>query len=45
MSPRAWEACVQDILDAIGGIFSFVDMMDFETFRQDVKTIRAVELN
>jgi len=45
MSPRAWEACVRDILDAIEEIFSFLDRMDFETFRQDIKTIRAVELN
>jgi uncharacterized protein with HEPN domain len=45
MSPRTWEAYIQDILDAIKEIFSFMDEMDFDTFRQDVKTIRAVELN
>jgi uncharacterized protein with HEPN domain len=45
MSPRIWEAYIQDILDAIKEIFSFMDEMDFDTFRQDVKTIRAVELN
>jgi uncharacterized protein with HEPN domain len=45
MSPRTWEAYIQDILDAIEEIFSFMDKMDYETFRHDVKTIRAVELN
>ena len=45
MSPRAWEACVRDIWDAIGEIYSLMDRMDFETFRQEIKTIRAVELN
>lgn len=45
MSPRAWEAYIQDILDAITEIFSFMDDMDLDTFRQDVKTIRAVELD
>jgi uncharacterized protein with HEPN domain len=45
MSPRAWEAYVQDILDAIREIISFMEKIDFDTFRQDVKTIGPVDLN
>jgi uncharacterized protein with HEPN domain len=45
MSPRTWQASIQDILDAIGQIYNFMDHMDYETFRQDIKTVRAVELN
>jgi uncharacterized protein with HEPN domain len=45
MSPRDWQARVRDIIDAAREILEFMNGMDFETFRQDVKTIRAVELN
>jgi len=36
---------IQDILDAIVEIQSFTMGMDFESFRNDPKTIRAVELD
>ena len=45
MSPRGWKERVQDILDAISEIQSFTRSFDFEKFRSDVKTIRAVELD
>ena len=45
MSPRAWIDRVQDILEAIAEIQAFVAGMDFEAFRNDAKTIKAVELN
>ena len=45
MSPRDWPARVRDIIDAAREILEFMNGMDLETFRQDVKTIRAVELN
>ncbi len=45
MSPRSWLERIQDILDAIDEIQSFTKGIDFETFRRDVRTIRAVELN
>jgi uncharacterized protein with HEPN domain len=32
MSPRTWEAYVQDILDAIEEIFSFMEKMDMKHF-------------
>ena len=35
-------APVQDILDAISEIHSFVGTLTFEEFRSDVKTIRAI---
>lgn len=45
MSPRAWTERVQDILEAIVEIQAFTHDMDFSTFRTDVKTIKAVQLN
>jgi uncharacterized protein with HEPN domain len=45
MSPRDWQVRVKDITDATREILAFMSGLDFESFRQDVKTIRAVELN
>jgi len=45
MSPRNWKDYIQDILNAIQEIFVFTSDTNFESFRNDVKTIRAVELN
>jgi len=45
MSPRNWELKIQDILDAILEINSFIHAMTFQEFLSDTKTIRAVELN
>jgi uncharacterized protein with HEPN domain len=45
MSPRRWQERVQDILDAIVEIRTFVGVMDYKEFRDDQKTMRAVELN
>jgi uncharacterized protein with HEPN domain len=45
MSPRGGQALVQDILDACNEILAFTTGMDYESFSQDLKTIRAVELN
>lgn len=45
MSPRRWEERINDILNAIAEINSFVDNMEFSEFQKDTKTIRAVELN
>lgn len=45
MSPRDWKDRIKDILDAIGEIQKFARGMDFESFREDDRTIRAVEMN
>ena len=45
MSSRDWNERIQDILDAIREIQKFVQGMDFGSFQQDLRTIRAVELN
>jgi uncharacterized protein with HEPN domain len=45
MSPREWQARVDDILDAIDEIQRFTAGMDFESFRNDARTMRAVELD
>lgn len=45
MSPRRWQLRIQDMIDAAKEIQSFVEGMDFEFFKDDIKTIRAVELN
>jgi uncharacterized protein with HEPN domain len=45
MSPRNWKERIQDILDAIAEIQSFVANMRFEEFQDDMKTMRAVELD
>ncbi|HCK65735.1 MAG TPA: hypothetical protein DHW49_05680 [Anaerolineae bacterium] len=45
MSPRDWKDRIRDILDAIAEIQNFVRGMDFEAFKKDDKSIRAVEMN
>ena len=45
MSPRDWRERIQDIIDSAREIQSFMSGYTLERFRQDVKTIRAVELN
>ena len=45
MSPRGWQAQIQDIIDAGREILAFTTDMEYESFSQDKKTIRAVELN
>ena len=45
MSPRGWQDRIRDILDAIAEIQKFTRGMDYETFREDDKAIRAVEMN
>ena len=45
MSSRDWNERIQDILYAIREIQKFVQGMDFGSFQQDLRTIRAVELN
>lgn len=45
MSPRDWQERIRDILDAIKEIQEFTRDLDFEAFRKDEKSIRAVEMN
>jgi uncharacterized protein with HEPN domain len=45
VSPRDWKERIRDILDAITEIQKFTRDMDFETFREDDKTIRSIEMN
>ena len=45
MSPRDWRERIQDILDAIAEIQQFTHGMQFDVFREDDKSIRAVEMN
>jgi len=45
VSPRGWQDRVRDILDAIAEIQDFTRDMDFDTFKVDDKSIRAVEMN
>jgi uncharacterized protein with HEPN domain len=45
MSPRRWIERVKDILEAILEIQSFTQGMDFEAFQNDLRTIRAIELD
>lgn len=45
MSSRAWQDRIRDILQAIAEIQKFTRDMDFESFREDEKAIRAVEMN
>lgn len=45
MSPRGWQDRIRDILSAIAEIQKFTADMDFETFKEDDKSIRAVEMN
>jgi uncharacterized protein with HEPN domain len=45
VSPRNWQERVRDILDAITEIQKFTRGMDFETFKEDDRSVRAVEMN
>ena len=45
MSPRDWGERIRDILDAISEIDVFTHGMDFDDFKADTKTMKAVELN
>jgi uncharacterized protein with HEPN domain len=45
VSPRGWQNRIRDILDAIAEIRSFTGDLDYETFKEDNKAIRAVEMN
>lgn len=45
MSPRRWQDRIRDILDAIAEIQKFTRGMNYESFKADDKSIRAVELN
>lgn len=45
MSPRGWRHRIRDILDVIAEIQKFTRNMDYETFKDDDKSIRAVEMN
>ena len=45
MSPREWRDRIRDILDAIFEIQRFVHGTDYESFKNDDKSIRAVEMN
>jgi uncharacterized protein with HEPN domain len=45
MSPREWRDRVRDILEAIAEIQGFTKGMDYGTFKDDPKSIRAVEMN
>ena len=45
MSPRDWEERIRDILDAISEIDVFTYGMNFDGFKADTKTMKAVELN
>lgn len=45
MSRRHWQDRVLDILDAIAEIQQFTQGLDYETFKGDDKSVRAVEMN
>jgi uncharacterized protein with HEPN domain len=45
MSPRGWQDRIRDILGAIAEIQKFTRGMDYETFKEDDRSIRAVEMN
>lgn len=45
MSPRNWPDRIRDILDAIAEIQKFIQGVDFASFRDDDKLVRAVEMN
>lgn len=45
MSPRGWQDRIRDILDAIAEIQRFTRGMDYEAFKKDDKSVRAVEMN
>ena len=45
MPPRNWRLRIEDMLDAADAIGRFAEGVDFETFRQDRKTVDAVIRN
>jgi len=45
VSPRNWKDRIRDILDAIAEVQKFTKGMDFATFKDDDKSVRAVEMN
>jgi uncharacterized protein with HEPN domain len=45
MSPRAWRERIRDILDAVAEITAFTQGIAYDAFRNDAKTVRAVELD
>ena len=45
MSPRNWQDRIRDILEAIAEIQKFTQDMDYEAFKKDDKSVRAVEMN
>lgn len=45
MSSRSWVERVQDILEAIAEIQAFTEGLDFDRFREDAKTMKAVQLD
>ena len=45
MSLRPWQERVEDILDAVAEVQSFTQGMDFDGFRDDRRTIKAVALD
>jgi len=45
VSLRSWQDRIRDILDAIAEIQKFTRGMDYATFKDDDKSIRAVEMN
>lgn len=45
MSPRIWQDRLRDILDAIAEIQKFTHGMEYASFREDDKSVRAVEMN
>ena len=45
MSPRDWQERIRDILETIAEIQKFTLGMDFDTFCEDARSVRAVEMN
>jgi uncharacterized protein with HEPN domain len=45
VSPRVWQDRLRDILDAIAEIQKFTHGMEYASFREDDKSVRAVEMN
>jgi uncharacterized protein with HEPN domain len=45
MSKRNWKLFVEDILESIGLIESYISNMNFDDFQKDRKTIDAVVRN
>jgi uncharacterized protein with HEPN domain len=45
MPSRLWKFRIRDILDAIARVQAYVEVMTFEQFRNERKTLDAVERN